>query len=303
MSKTEAAITTTNLCFRYQGNDYDSVQSVSLTVPKGKCTGLIGPNGAGKSTLISLLTGLLQPDSGSISYGQKAESEPLTAHIKKHVALVPQEYAFYPQLTIRQNLNYFHSLTRSTSDDVLPEVIGACQLQEVANKKVSTVSGGYKRRLNIAIALLKRPSIIFLDEPTVGIDPISRKLILSLLQNLKEQGTTIIYTSHLLSEVQQICDQIYGVKEARAFPIDNSQQHSPIQITWQKSVSEQNMSILSQLPYAVKRVNDTQIEIVDCDKALSLLAQLANVADNEIVEINYSKQNLDKYYLELFLQK
>ncbi|KXI29307.1 ABC transporter ATP-binding protein [Paraglaciecola hydrolytica] len=202
-----------------------ALSSINLHIQSGQCLGLIGPNGSGKSTLLSILSGLLTPTTGTLNF-TKNKNLSLIKYIQQHVALVPQEYAFYPQLSVSQNLQYFVSLCGikpSAQKIQVPLVLQQCQLDKVSHQLANTLSGGYKRRLNLAIGLLKNPSILYLDEPTVGVDPSSRAAIIALLRELKKQGKTIIYTSHLLSEVQEICDQIIMLNKGQATQLELSQ--------------------------------------------------------------------------------
>lgn len=210
-----------NVSFAYPGCRQKSLSSVSISLPASQCTGLIGPNGAGKSTLLSILSGLLKANQGTVSFADSEEQSNDT-FIQHNVALVPQEYAFYEQLTTLQNLQYFASLCTKTKLDarqMVNEVLTQCQLEDEKGRQARFLSGGYKRRLNLAIALLKKPEILYLDEPTVGVDPVSRETILTLINTLKEQGKTIVFTSHMLHEVQSICDQIVMLNEGRALQI------------------------------------------------------------------------------------
>lgn len=297
------AIKVDNLSYTYAGSDTQALSNVTFNIDSGQCIGLIGPNGAGKSTLISLLTGLLSPCGGRISY-EKTESTSIVESVKHSVALVPQEYAFYNDLTIKQNLSYFLSLTEQPDNQaLLAEIIESCQLTSVINKKAKQVSGGYKRRLNLAIALLKKPRVLFLDEPTVGIDPISRELILALITQLKSQGITIIYTSHLLSEVQQISDRVFGISEGKLFEINRQEKSANLVITWQQPLTELAISQLKGLNIEFKQNSEYQVEFIHCNLPQQCLAKLPAFENNSIDEINYSKINLEQYYLELFLPK
>ena len=301
MTSKDVLIELTDLRFRYQSNDFDTLHNISLTISAGECIGLIGPNGAGKSTLISLITGLLQPTAGSLFYQQ---SEAQQAFIKQYLALVPQEYAFYEKLTVMQNLDYFASLlTNIDEKSIVEKALTKCQLDAVATKKAQHLSGGYKRRLNLAIALLKHPKVLILDEPTVGIDPISRELILTLLADLKQQGTTIIYTSHLLSEVEQICDRIYGLKRGELININTIGDNAPLQISFAETINNSTFSEISALIPNVVKTGDSQLTIERCKEPLFILAQLNQLSLPTICEINFSTLHLENYYKELFTEQ
>ncbi len=195
---------------KYKGADHFSVFDLSLKVNEGEIFGLLGPNGAGKTTLISMLSSLLKPTSGSFTIdGQDYKTN--TNKLKQSIGIVPQEYALYPSLTAFENLNYFGSmygLKGKTLREDINAQLHLLGLTDFAAKKVKTFSGGMKRRVNLIASLLHRPKILFLDEPTVGVDVQSRNVILEHLKKINAEGTTIIYTSHHLNEAEQLCDRV-----------------------------------------------------------------------------------------------
>lgn len=194
--------------FRYQRRGPLTLSGIDLALQAGQCTGIIGPNGAGKSTLLSLLSGLIKPVAGQLWW----QGQPLPGNgrlLRQQVALVPQDFAFYPQLTVAANLTFFARLCgRHGAAQRVDDVAEATGLQALLGQRASRLSGGYQRRLNIAIGLIKRPRLLFLDEPTVGVDAEARQQIIALLQTLKQQGVSLVYTSHLLDEVEQLCEQV-----------------------------------------------------------------------------------------------
>lgn len=186
-----------------------SLAGIDFTVAKGEIVGIFGPNGAGKTTLISILCSILEPTLGSVVYHLEGEKSP--REIRSKLGFVPQDFSFFPELTAKQNLSYFGNLYNIKKEDLeqkIDELLQKVGLFHVKNQKVSTFSGGMKRRLNLIISLLHNPSVLFLDEPTVGVDVQSKIAIMSLLQELNRQGTTIIYTSHHLKEAEEFCNQI-----------------------------------------------------------------------------------------------
>ncbi|MGM0863180.1 MAG: ABC transporter ATP-binding protein [Bacillota bacterium] len=192
---------------------YDSIQAlddIHLIIPEGSCFGLVGPNGAGKSTLMKILSGVLQSFEGDIiANGHSVKKERL--EVKKLIGYIPQDICLEETLTAKDNLMYFGSLYGLKGKDLqdrCEKVLQQIGLKERGKDKVITFSGGMKRRLNIGCALLHNPSIVIMDEPTVGIDPQSRNSIFSIIQELKEKGSTIIYSSHYMEEVEQLCDNI-----------------------------------------------------------------------------------------------
>lgn len=211
---TAAAITTKHLSFTYASENQAALHDISLTIPAGSCFGLLGPNGAGKSTLLALLTGILPLQQGSIAIN----GTPAPADFRTHIALVPQDYAFYAHLTVRENLQYFAALYGLRQQEQQMRVDSAIHiggLHEVLNKPAARCSGGVRRRLNLAIGLLNQPKILFLDEPTVGIDAQSRHFILESIRELQKTGMTIVYTSHYMEEIQSICDTLAIIDHGR----------------------------------------------------------------------------------------
>lgn len=200
----------TGVQHRYSGAATLALNDIDLSITAGCCFGLLGPNGAGKTTLISLLTGALPLQHGRIKVdGLKLPQQGKL--LKKMSSLVPQDYAFYPTLTAQENLSFFaglYNIPKSERKARIDYSVQVCNLGQVLGQAANQFSGGLKRRLNLAIGLLPKPKVIYLDEPTVGIDARSRQLILQAIEQLKSSGITIIYTSHYMEEVERICDEI-----------------------------------------------------------------------------------------------
>lgn len=195
---------------RYKGAVNDSLKNVSLTIQTGDVYGILGPNGAGKTTLISILCGILEASDGHVIYRDDKE-EVTFQGIQPKIGFVPQEYALYQELTPVQNLEYFGALYNLSKEKIAArttEILAVLGLSRVANDRIETFSGGMKRRVNLAIGIIHEPTILFLDEPTVGVDVQSKVAILKFLNQLNQAGTTIIYTSHHLSEAQDFCTKI-----------------------------------------------------------------------------------------------
>ncbi|MEN8189645.1 MAG: ABC transporter ATP-binding protein [Thermodesulfobacteriota bacterium] len=201
----------------YPGSEQPAVKGIDLTISQGEFFGLLGPNGAGKSTTIAMLSGLMDPDSGTIEILEQAMGRN-RKKVKALFGLVPQEIALYETLSGRENLRFFGRLY-NIKNDLLKDRIEFCLdfsgLNKRADKQASTYSGGMKRRLNLAIALLHEPRILFLDEPTVGIDAQSRQLIHSRLQELVDGGVTIIYTTHYMEEAEHLCSRVAIIDQGR----------------------------------------------------------------------------------------
>jgi ABC-2 type transport system ATP-binding protein len=188
-----------------------AVTDVDLDIEAGEVFSLLGPNGAGKTTTISMLSGLLTPSGGTaLIDGHNIVEEPLAA--KQVIGVVPQEIALYPRLSARQNLRFFgqlYGLQGSQLKSAIDEVLDFIDLKDRADEKIEAYSGGMKRRVNIGVGLLHKPKILFMDEPTVGIDPQSRRRILDTVVQLKNDfHMTVIYTTHYMEEAQEISDRV-----------------------------------------------------------------------------------------------
>jgi len=208
-----------SLSKKYKDADQYSLNNVSLNINEGEIFGLLGPNGAGKTTLISMLCGLVKPTSGHFTIDDLSYSNH-SSKIKKIIGVVPQEYALYPTLTARENLHYFGSMYGLKGSDLKDKVIETLDLLgllKFADKRVETFSGGMKRRVNLIAGILHKPKVLFLDEPTVGVDVQSKNAIIDYLKVLNENGTSIIYTSHHLAEAEDFCTNIAILDRGRIY--------------------------------------------------------------------------------------
>ncbi len=188
----------------------EALKGISFHIPQGACYGLLGPNGAGKTTTISILSTIIEPDDGEISIaGFDLKKNPLDC--KRNIGVVTQEIALYNELSAYDNLLFWggmYTIPGKELKERIFETLDLLGLTDRKNDKVKTYSGGMKRRINIGTALLHRPQILFMDEPTVGIDPQSRNLIFEVVEKLRREGTTIIYTTHYMEEAERLCDRI-----------------------------------------------------------------------------------------------
>lgn len=211
-----------SLSKKYKNAEMYSLNNVSLNINEGQIFGLLGPNGAGKTTLISMLCGLVKPTSGHFTI-DGLDYQHHSSKIKKIIGVVPQEYALYPTLTARENLLYFGSMYGLRGSDLKDKVIEALDLLgllKFADKQVQTFSGGMKRRVNLIAGILHKPKVLFLDEPTVGVDVHSKTAIIDYLKVLNQNGTTIIYTSHHLAEAEDFCTQIAILDQGQIYAQD-----------------------------------------------------------------------------------
>jgi ABC-2 type transport system ATP-binding protein len=192
-------------------DDVPALRGIDLTIRDGSITGLLGPNGAGKTTLVSILTGIIRKDSGRISINGMDLDRDLD-EIKSISGIVPQSLAFYPLLTAKENLEYFgvlYGLSGSRLRERIDFSIEVASLQPFLKKRTGAFSGGMQRRLNLAIGLLNDPKVLYLDEPTVGVDAQSRSYMLEMIRKINlEHHTTILYASHYMNEIEQVTDDV-----------------------------------------------------------------------------------------------
>lgn len=213
------AIEIEGLFKKYKDAEAFSVNDLTIAIDKGEIFGLLGPNGAGKTTLISMLCGLLKPTSGSFTiFGLSYKNN--ENQIKRNIGVVPQDIALYPTLTAYENLMYFGSMNGLKASQLRVKVKESLQklgLEKFANKRLDTFSGGMKRRINLIAGILHKPEILFLDEPTVGVDVQSKNVIIAYLKELNSKGMTIIYTSHHLIEAQDLCTKIAIIDQGKIY--------------------------------------------------------------------------------------
>src|SRR3979411_406073 len=198
---------------------------VSFRADRGETIGLLGPNGAGKTTTVSIIAGLLSPDSGEVLIGGKQVKSD-TDPVKLKIGLVPHDMALYDKLSARDNLIFFaalYSLDGAKAKQAIDDVLSLVGLSDRAGDKVETFSGGMKRRLNLAAALLHDPQILLLDEPTVGVDPQSRNAIFDNLEALKKRGKTLVYTTHYMEEAERLCDRLIIIDHGKVIADDTLQ--------------------------------------------------------------------------------
>ncbi|MEE6274521.1 ABC transporter ATP-binding protein [Georgenia wangjunii] len=190
--------------------DLTAVDGVSFRIAHGETYGLLGPNGAGKTTTISMVAGLIKADAGSITVAGQPVG-PSHVGVKREIGLVPQDLALYPELTARENLTFFGRLQGMRGKELarrIDEVLELIALTDRAKDATKEYSGGMKRRLNIGIGLLHQPTLLILDEPTVGVDPQSRNAILESVEALSVEGMAVLYTTHYMEEAERLCDRI-----------------------------------------------------------------------------------------------
>ncbi len=199
-----------------------AVDGVTFQITKGETLGLLGPNGAGKTTTVAMIAGLLRPDSGEVlieGRPLRGDSDPL----KHKIGLVPQDIALFDELPARDNLDFFgalYQLKGAALDKAATTALDLVGLTDKAKEKVKNFSGGMKRRLNLAAALLHDPDLLLLDEPTVGVDPQSRNAIFDNLETLKKRGKTLLYTTHYMEEAERLCDRLVVIDHGKVIAND-----------------------------------------------------------------------------------
>lgn len=219
------AIHINNLSLSYKNPTHSCFNHLTLQIKTGERFGLFGPNGAGKTSLMNCMTGILNFQSGSIHIlGKDLQSE--KEEIKKLIGFVPQDLALYHELSALENMEYFGAMYGLNSHEIksrTQDLLNLLDLDSVKNKVLAKLSGGMKRKVNLAIGVMHRPELLFLDEPTVGVDIQTRLVIIQFLKKLNESGTTLVYTSHQLSEAEELCDTIALINKGNIIAHDKTQ--------------------------------------------------------------------------------
>lgn len=287
-----------------------AVADVSLQIQPGQTFGLLGPNGAGKTTTISMISGLLPPDSGTITIagipmGKGAKEA------KSHIGLVPQDLAIYPELSATANLRFFgklqglHGARLSERVDVVLELIG---LTDRAKGPAKKFSGGMKRRLNIGIGLLHEPTLLILDEPTVGVDPQSRNSILESVEALSTQGMAVLYTTHYMEEAERLCDRIAiidsGTVQAvgtRDELIDLTGGVDTIRLggTGELAAAQQAVSALAPVQDVRRERGELVLTLTGAPTAIAGVVQAASSAGMSLSDVEITRPDLESVFLHL----
>ena len=289
---------------------FDTIQAVkdiSFHIKEGEIFGLLGPNGAGKSTTINMLSTILQSDSGSI-FIAGIDVKLQTRSCKELIGVVPQEISLYEELSAFDNLLFWGKLyavepkvLRSKIDSIL-ELIG---LLDRKNDLIKTFSGGMKRRINIAAAILHQPKVLFMDEPTVGIDPQSRNKIFEVIETLNKQGMTIVYTSHYMEEVERLCNRIAIVDSGEIIAQGTQQElqklanvSEKIELEFEVISKEIFQEFKNRVAYNVRQKKHAIL--IECTiKNLPEIITTCNALALKIKDINVQKANLETVFLSL----
>jgi len=281
-----------------------AADGISLDLQPGECLGLLGPNGAGKSTLIRAIVGRVIPDSGQITvFGAPAGSPAARAAL----GWVPQELAIYPRLTAKENLRAFGSyygLSGKPLNDAIAWCLQWAALEDRARDLTRTLSGGMKRRLNMAAGLIHQPKLVLLDEPTVGVDPQSRNRIFEMIEALRQQGATIIYTTHYMEEAERLCDRIAIVDHGRIIALGTHQALIQESFASRSEVLARFDGPLEAIAsWAASRsgriVDSSAAFAIDHPTEIAALLDSASSAGLQLVDVSLRRPNLESVFLHL----
>ncbi|MBN1665707.1 MAG: ATP-binding cassette domain-containing protein [Anaerolineales bacterium] len=302
----------TQLTKQYPDSGVLAVDQVSFEIQSGEVFSLLGPNGAGKSTTISMLSCLLQPTSGDATIaGHSVVTNPM--HVKNLIGVVPQEIALYETLSARDNLLFWgrmYGMGGSALKTRVDEVLDQVGLSERAKDKIATYSGGMKRRINIAVGLLHKPQLVFMDEPTVGIDPQSRRRILDMVKELNQQGLTVLYTTHYMEEAEELSDRVGIIDHGKLIALGTQKEltrmvgeNEGLRLHFAEGdVIDPLVESLRTLP-SIIQVSTTDHEILvivpEAEEALPAVIGQANRAGINVRSIDIEEPNLEAVFLHL----
>lgn len=298
-----------NLVKRY--GSLVAVNNISLNIEKGSIYGLLGPNGAGKSTLINLITTVSHANEGEIKlFGEKVKSDSIA--LKERIGVVPQNLALYDDFTAYENLKFFgelYGISKQNLKRAIDEALDFVGLKEVKNKKVKTYSGGMKRRLNIACAIIHKPELIIMDEPTVGIDPQSRNHIIEGVRKLNKDGATIIYTTHYMEEAEALCNNISIIDKGRILA-EGSPEELKNLINDKTTLSIKATLYNPEIKEEIMKIKGVETVVIDEDGKFSItslrtinnldqIISLFKERDIKFNDIGFKETNLEDVFLTL----
>ncbi len=292
--------------------DLTAVDGVSFDIQTGEVFSLLGPNGAGKTTIISMLSCLLEPTSGDATIdGHSVTREPM--EVKRVIGVVPQEIALYEELSARENLTFWgqmYGLGGTNLKTRVTEVLEQIGLADRAKDKIKTYSGGMKRRVNIGVGLLHRPQLLFMDEPTVGIDPQSRRSILDSVKDLNKAGMTVLYTTHYMEEAEELSHRVGIVDHGKMIAIGTQKEltqvvgeHETLRLHTGENIDVQPLiDALQELPMVIHvSASDGMVVLIvpEADDALPPVLGKADRLGYKIRSVDIQEPNLEAVFLKL----
>ncbi len=306
----ELILKSTQLKKRY--GDFEAVKGIDFEIGRGQVFSLLGPNGAGKSTTISMLSCLLKPSDGdALIDGHSVVNNP--NGVKSVIGYVPQDLALYDKLTAKHNLKFWGTMAGMGGPDLtkrIDELLERVELTDRASERVETFSGGMKRRLNIAVGLLHKPKLVFMDEPTVGIDPQSRRRILDMVKELRDEGMSVLYTTHYMEEAEELSDFV-GIIDHGSMIAQGTQaelrrtvgEQDTLRLHFDESAPTAALSEkIGQLEFVTTATANESEIVVTVPEAAAVLPELMSVTAEEnqrVRSIDIEEPNLEAVFLHL----
>ena len=301
-----------HLVKRYESDGPNAVNDLSFEIEEGEIFSLLGPNGAGKTTTLSVISTLLAPTSGRVTVdGHDTEQDPMA--VRRTLGVVPQELALYNDLTARENLRFWgemRGLHGAALTEDIAQMLALTELASRADDRVSTYSGGMKRRLNLAIGLLGQPRLVMLDEPTVAIDPQSRRYILDWVKKMNRQGMTVLYTTHYMEEAQELSDRIGIMDQGELIALGTLEEltrivgeRETLVLSLVQEGQNQALSERIESLEGIEAVSSTDGQVVvnveDAEKVLADIVSAASELNANVRTIEIREPNLETVFLHL----
>ncbi len=284
------ALELSQISHRFPGQERPALDSVSLSLERGVILGLLGPNGAGKTTLIRIACGLLTPGHGQVRVLGRAPAE-----MRRHIGMVPQGLAFEPDFTVYENLALFARLRGGEASRDVPRALEQTGLEGLAGQRAGRLSGGQQRRLNLALGLLGEPTLLILDEPTVGIDMASRELMLARIRELATAGHAILFTSHYLPEMSALCERFAVLEEGHLLSDATVDSGPVLEVAGKGRLSELLDELFSPLPGARQLAPGHWSARPEVEALPELMRQLASHA-GELTRFQWGSGNIERDY-------
>lgn len=295
-----------------QFGEFQAVKGVNFSIPKGQVFSLLGPNGAGKSTTISMLSCLVSPTDGdAIIDGHSVVNA--ADQVKSVTGFVPQDLALYDKLTAKHNLKFWGTMAGMSGQNLtkrMDELLERVELSDRANERVETFSGGMKRRLNIAVGLLHKPKLVFMDEPTVGIDPQSRRRILDMVKELRDEGMSVLYTTHYMEEAEELSDSVGIIDHGEMIALGTQAElrrtvgeQDTLRLHFDEGAATDALSAkfgnLEFVTTSLANENEVIVTAPDSTTALPVLFAVADQERQKIRSIDIEEPNLEAVFLHL----